>query len=316
MSSDDQAPSSGDQAPSSGDQTGTGSSSDEPQIAEQLHARAVSEVNLTRHSTVTSDTSVADTVAKMADEGFATTCVVDNDRLVGLFTQRDYVLGAAGRPDAWTKAVSSEMVTVPLITLDPNQSLSDGLRLMNSWWISSVPVVDGDRFVGNLSYYTVMEAITQLLDSKLVSASESATDMTVRDGLSFIDFTGINTTPPVMMTVDEPAHTVVHHVRARGLPLTLVVDESNHLVGTVSEFDLLTKVGCQVAHIRTVPVGEIMNTAPASIPARTSVADAMALLVANESSSVPLVGESGRPVGTASFHDITGYIESTLASLG
>lgn len=249
----------------------------------------------------------------MAAQGFATACVVDDGVLAGLFTQRDYTLGVAGRPEVWGRPIAAEMVETPLISLGPDDTLADGLHLMNIWWISSVPIVDGDRFVGNLSYYTVMETITGLLKSRVGNSGDEAT---MHDGLSFIDFTGINTTPPVMVSPDDSAQIAVHHVRARGIPLVLVADDHHNLVGKVSEFDLLTRAGCTVPDLRALPIAAVMDAAPPSIPARTSVADAMALLVANESSSVPLVGESGRPVGMASFHDITGYIESTLSALG
>ncbi len=281
-------------------------------ISDNLSSQSVSDVNLSRHTTVGPDDTVAATVAGMADQGFATACVVDDGMLKGLFTQRDYTLGVAGRSDVWASPISTQMVESPLITLGPDDTLADGLHLMNTWWISSVPIVDDGRLVGNLSYYTLMETITGLLSSRVGISGDEAT---MHDGLSFVDFTGINTTPPVLVAPDDSAQTAVHHVRARGIPMVLVADEHHNLVGKVSEFDLLTKAGCTVADLRALSMAEVMDTAPPSIPARTSVADAMALLVANESSSVPLVGESGRPVGMASFHDITGYIESTLATL-
>lgn len=273
----------------------------------------VSSVDLTRYVAVAPDVEVAETVSLMSSLGRSCACVVDNDTVVGVFTQRDYVQRIIGRPHTWDRPISDEM-TVPVRTMPNTESVADGLAIMNEWWIRSVPVTDEEsRLAGNLSFYAVMATIHNLLVSRV---SSSIGEATVHHGLTLVDFTGLNMSIPLVLHPDDPIDTAVHQMRARGIGSVLVTDDRENLVGELTEFDLQTRIGCTPAQLSNMTIKDVMQSNPPSLPVRSSIADGLDQLLNESVSHAPLIAESGKPVGVASVSEIANYIETTLETLG
>lgn len=281
-------------------------------IASALETTTVSTLDLGRFASVRPDQTVAATVQAMADSGFSAACVLDEQTLVGIFTQRDYLHTVAGRPAVWNRPIR-DVMTSPVRTISSGDSAADGLHVMVDWWTRSVPVLGPDgEFVGNLSFVTIMKLVTSLLADRVGS---NAGEPSVGHGLAYVDFRGLNTASPFAVAPDLPVADAIHHMRARGIGSVLVEDHRSRLVGELTEFELLTGLGCRDEDLDAMPVSALMNAEPVTVPVRASVAEAMQTLLDHEYSHVVLSGESGRPVGVASFRDIAGYIETTLDSL-
>lgn len=282
-------------------------------IADALSATPVSSVDLTRYVAVPANISVGETVGLMCAARRSSACVVDDEALVGIFTQRDILQRVIGRPASWHRPITEEM-TQPVHTMSNEASVADGLAIMNDRWIRSVPVLDfEDRLAGNLSFYTVISTIGNLLTSRI---SGSIGEATVHHGLTLVDFTGLHTSPPVTFHVNDPVASAIHHMRVRGLGSVLVVDDRENLVGELTEFDVLTKVGCVGADLSATTVEDVMTPSPVSLDVRSPIADAIHEILEQEVSHIPLTGESGRPVGVASFRDIATFVETSLETLG
>lgn len=282
-------------------------------IAEALSTTPVSSVDLTRYVAVSPNTEVAETVSLMTAADRSSACVVDNKAVVGTFTQRDYVQRIIGHSHSWGRPISDEMTT-PVQTMPNTGSVADGLAVMNEWWVRSVPVVDeSQHFVGNLSFYAVMATIQNLLASRVTAGIGEAT---VHHGLTLVDFTGLNMSAPMVCHTGDPVDVAVHQMRARGVGSILVTDDRENLVGELTEFDLLTKVGCSHVDLSEMEIVDVMQSKPVSLPVRSSIADGLDELLRGSVSHIPLVAESGKPVGVASVRDIAHYIETTLETLG
>jgi CBS domain-containing protein len=280
-------------------------------IAQTLADTTVTELDLTRYVTVSSSMSVSDTITKMNEADLSCACVVDGETLVGIFTQRDVLLRAIGRPSTWSRPIEAEM-SRSVRTMDHRDSVSDGLALMVEWWVRSVPVLeDESRLVGNLSFYSVMTLMADSLTARIDDRAEPHAE----HGLTFVDFTGLNMSPPVIVELEEPVSHVLHHMKARGIGSVLVEDARGQLAGIVTEFDLQTRVGCEHPDPSVLKVNQVMSE-PVALSARSSIAEGIKELAAQGHSNVPLVAESGRPVGVASFRDVAAYIETALDSLG
>lgn len=281
-------------------------------ISDVLQQKPVSDLDLTRYVAVSPTDSVGETVRSMCAAGHACACVVDDRTLVGIFTQRDVLQRVIGRPRIWDRPITEEM-SETVKTMRHDQSVGDGLEVMIDWWVRNVPVLDDDdELAGNLSFYEIMRTMADLMESR---AGIERRGPTVQHGLAFVDFTGLKTTPPVMVHVDDSAEIAAHHMKVRAIGSVLVVDEREHLVGVVTEFDLQTKVGCERADLSTLPVSEVMTPAPVAISARAPIADAIRKMADRGFSHIPLLGESGRPVAVASFRDVAAYFEASVESL-
>ncbi len=279
-------------------------------IAEALAETPVSDLDLSRYVAVPRSASVAETTAAMSDAARSVAIVLEGECPVGIFTQRDVLTRVIGRPATWDRPIADEM-TAKLRTMRDDGSVEEGLAIMNDWWVRSVPVLASDGgLAGNLSFYVVMQKMTELLGSRIAAANPE-----MRYGLTMIDFTGLNTSPPVSVAPSDTVATAAHQMRVRGIGSVLVVDDRERLVGVLTEFDLQMKIGTRSVDLDSIPVEDIMTADPVTLRARSSVADAIREMSDHGFSHVPLLGESGRPVGVTSFRDVAAYLETSLEVL-
>jgi CBS domain-containing protein len=282
-------------------------------IADDLDVLKVSEVDLSRYVAVEPSRSVAETIEAMRDSGYSSACVVDEGVLVGIFTQRDVLMRVLGRPRVCDVPISEEMTRSPR-TMRGDESVAKGMAIMTEWWVRSVPVLaDEDQLMGTLSWYTVMGTMARLLAHPTESEEVGPHP---EHGLAFVDFTGLNTATPVLVSEDDTADVAVHHMKARAIGSVLVVDSREQLAGILTEFDLLVKLGCTGVDPSSVTVGEIMTPDVVSVSARSAIGDAIQKMAKRGFSHAPLLGESSRPVGVASFRDLAAFFETSVESLG
>jgi CBS domain-containing protein len=104
-------------------------------------------------------------------------------------------------------------------------------------------------------------------------------------------------------------------MKTRAIGSVFVVDHRENLVGVVTEFDLQSRNAWRAPDLATRSVTDFMTHDPVALSARSSIADAIQKMATSGFSHVPLIGESGRPIGVASFRDIADYFETTVALL-
>lgn len=282
-------------------------------IADTLTDEPVSNLDLSRYVAVGRATSIEEVVAGMNERRLSCALVTGGSGLTGIFTQRDVLERVVGDPDANSRPVETAMTPDPR-TILPTASVADGMAVMTEMWVRSVPVVTDDgKLEGNLSFYTIMRLVSDLLAQR---ASLTESELSAQHGLMFVDFTGLQLAPTVNVSPDDTVDLAVHQMRTRAQGMLLVTDEREHVVGTLSEFDLQKKVACRRSDIDRIPVHEVMSIEPMTLSVRSPVAAAVAGMAENEVSHVALVGESGRLVGMASFRAIADYFESSLMALG
>lgn len=117
-----------------------------------MYDQPVSEVMAKgRRLVAPSGTRVVDAARMMAARQTGAVLVIDDDRLVGIFTERDMVFRviAAGRdPQATTLA---EVMTPPPVTIAPDKPFGTALAIMHKRGFRHLPVVDGERVLGIVS---------------------------------------------------------------------------------------------------------------------------------------------------------------------
>lgn len=103
------------------------------------------------------DMVVSEAAKLMAAKNTGAVLVVENDHLVGIFTERDAVFRvlAKGR-DAHATSLRQVMTADPA-TLGSGQSYGHALALMQEKGFRHVPVMDGTRVVGIVSARNAMD---------------------------------------------------------------------------------------------------------------------------------------------------------------
>lgn len=103
------------------------------------------------------DTSVSDAAKLMAKKNVGAILVVEDEHLVGIFTERDALFRviAHGR-DAKTTPVRAVMTADPEF-LDPTRTYGHALLLMQEHGFRHVPVVENGRPIGIISSRNAMD---------------------------------------------------------------------------------------------------------------------------------------------------------------
>jgi CBS domain-containing protein len=131
--------------------------------------KTVREVMTSKLCSIDTDKTVAYAAKMMRDEDVGIAPIVEGDRLVGVLTDRDIavrVVAEGGDPE---QVKVTEVASRDLVTLDPQQDLSEALRLMARHQVRRLPVVEEDgRLVGVLAQADVAKEADETKTGEVV----------------------------------------------------------------------------------------------------------------------------------------------------
>ena len=107
-------------------------------------AKTVREVMTANPCAIDADKSVSYAAKMLRDEDVGLAPIVEGKKLVGTLTDRDIAIKvvAEGKDAEATKA--RDIATTRLVTVDPDQSLDEAMRLMSKHQVRRLPVVEED----------------------------------------------------------------------------------------------------------------------------------------------------------------------------
>lgn len=112
----------------------------------------ISDVMTARPRCAAPDTPLSQVAELMETANIGAIPIVDGDRLVGMITDRDIVVRAVATAKDPRAMPSREISSGQLVTVGPDQDLSDALQLMAEHQVRRLPVVDdASRIVGVVS---------------------------------------------------------------------------------------------------------------------------------------------------------------------
>ncbi len=126
------------------------------QIVDRLRQENVSRLDLSHFASCAADRAVADVLKLMRTEKISAVFIVENDKLLGVFTERDVLTKIADAPDTWRRPVAEFMTPSPQV-IGSDRPISEALRLMNDGHYRNLPITDADgRVTGNLPHIEVI----------------------------------------------------------------------------------------------------------------------------------------------------------------
>lgn len=108
---------------------------------------------------VTPSTIVYPAIEMMCEKNIGGLLIVENGKLVGIFTERDYARKLILKGKSSKDTPISELMTKNPFTVSPDNSIEDCMNLMTDKHIRHLPVVDGDQLIGMISIGDVVKTI-------------------------------------------------------------------------------------------------------------------------------------------------------------
>ncbi len=105
------------------------------------------------------DTTVFESIKIMADQKIGAVLVVGDDRLLGIFTERDYMNKIILEERSSKQVQVKDVMTSKVVFITPEDSVEEGLAVMTEKQCRHLPVLDNKKLVGLVSIGDLVERI-------------------------------------------------------------------------------------------------------------------------------------------------------------
>jgi CBS domain-containing protein len=110
---------------------------------------------------VTPTTTVYSAIEQMCQKNIGGLLIVENDRLAGIFTERDYARKLILKGKSSKETQIRDLMTANPIAVSPQTSIEDCMQIMSDKHIRHLPVTDGPKILGMISIGDVVTFVMQ-----------------------------------------------------------------------------------------------------------------------------------------------------------
>jgi CBS domain-containing protein len=118
------------------------------------------------------DMLVNDLLALLADKRIGAVPVIDQERVVGIMSERDMIYGIRREGPAFLDHPVREVMTKSVITVTSNTSPLEALAMMTQRRVRHLPVVDDGVLVGFVSIGDLVKARMEKIESEAAAMRE------------------------------------------------------------------------------------------------------------------------------------------------
>ena len=108
--------------------------------------------------TISPEATVLEAISLMANKGIGALIITDEQRVVGILSERDYTRKVALMERSSYNTTVSEIMTNKVLTVGLNNSVEDCLQLMTDRHLRHLPVLEDERLVGLISIGDLVKA--------------------------------------------------------------------------------------------------------------------------------------------------------------
>jgi CBS domain-containing protein len=106
---------------------------------------------------ISPDATVFEAIQLMAEKNIGALPVIDNSRLVGIISERDYARKVILKGRFSKDTPVRDIMTQELLTATPSDSLTKCIRVMTEKRVRHLPVLEGTRMIGIVSIRDVLK---------------------------------------------------------------------------------------------------------------------------------------------------------------
>ena len=97
----------------------------------------------------------------MVEKNVSALVIMDNDKLIGIFSERDYARKVALKGKSSKETPVGDIMSGNVITVSPDNTIDDCMNLMTDKFIRHLPVVENDKLVGLISIGDLVKFIIE-----------------------------------------------------------------------------------------------------------------------------------------------------------
>lgn len=117
-------------------------------------------------------TPISDIAKMMRDQDIGAIPVGENDRLIGMVTDRDICCRGLGNGKNLKKLTARDVMSIPILYCKADDDLADAVSIMKTTKVRRLPVINEQkRLVGMLSLGDVWQNATGLLSAQVIEAA-------------------------------------------------------------------------------------------------------------------------------------------------
>ena len=105
------------------------------------------------------DDIIFNAIKLMADKGIGALLVMEDDKLVGIVTERDYARKVVLEGKSSREACIHEVMTTKVLCVTPERTIDECMALMTDKRIRHLPVLDHKKVVGFVSIGDLVKAV-------------------------------------------------------------------------------------------------------------------------------------------------------------
>jgi CBS domain-containing protein len=106
---------------------------------------------------ISPDATVFEAIQLMDDKNVGALPVVDDSRLIGIISERDYTRKVILKGLSSKGTAVRDIMTREVLTASPSDSIADCMRLMTEKRVRHLPVLEGTKMIGIVSMRDVMQ---------------------------------------------------------------------------------------------------------------------------------------------------------------
>ncbi len=110
-------------------------------------------------ATIRPDDTVFDAIKKMADNNIGSLVVVDDEKIVGIITERHYARNVFLKGKASPTTLVKDIMSTRVICAWPDQSVEECMAVMTDKAVRHLPVLESKKLVGLVSIGDLVKSI-------------------------------------------------------------------------------------------------------------------------------------------------------------